>query len=79
MLAVEVVSAIFGAAFGIASMISKISTTAFTQDTLFIDWDRIQWLTLLGFLNDLAGLVNLEEVRLETWCWLHLTFSRAKN
>ena len=69
LLAAEVASVIFGAVIGVASMILKVSTTAFTAGTLITEWDEMQWLTLFGFLNNLAGLVNLEEVRSETWQW----------
>ena len=63
----EVVSSLFGASLGVAALVSKISTTAFIADTLFWDWEMIQWLTLVGLLNNLAGLIQIEELRLESW------------
>ncbi|CAE7647476.1 unnamed protein product [Symbiodinium sp. CCMP2456] len=62
----EVVSSLFGAALGVAAMVCKISTTAFIANTLFWDWDILQWLTLAGLLNNIAGLLQIEELRMET-------------
>ena len=62
----EVVSAVFGAAPGVAALVVKISATTFVADTLFYNWGPSQWLTLVGFLNNIAGLLTIQEMRIET-------------
>ena len=66
----ELASAFFGAALGIAALVSKIGATAFISGMLFWDWDLLQWLTLLGLLNNIAGLLQIEELRIESWWFL---------
>ena len=47
---------------GTAAFILKASTVAFTSDTLFWSWTPSQWLSLAGLLNNLAGMVNFDDV-----------------
>ena len=63
----EVVSALFGASIGVAALVVKISATAFIASEHIWDWNVIQWLTLVGLLNNIVGLIQIEELRIATW------------
>ena len=74
---VEVASFLLGACVGIAALVVKISATSFVSAADFGRYDPLELITLAGFLNNIVGLMRIDDLRIDTcprW-YLHVGMS----